>query len=120
MGMNRVNQSAASWRPQTLMDYVSQLPAGSLFSTLGVGPTQHHATLQSLLLGGGVRVGFEDNINYRRGEPAKSNAQLVERIVTVIRDLGFEPATPAEAREMLGMPKLGSPEHIESRNKAAA
>ena len=119
MGMNRVNQSAVSWRPQTLMDYVSQLPPNSKFSTLGIGPMQHHATVQSLLLGGGVRVGFEDNINYRRGELAKSNAQLVERIVTVIRDLGFEPATPAEAREMLGMAKLGSAEHIENRLKAA-
>jgi 3-keto-5-aminohexanoate cleavage enzyme len=119
MGMNRVNQSAVSWRPQTLMDYVSQLPLSSLFSTLGIGPMQHHATVQSLLLGGGVRVGFEDNIYYRRGELAKSNAQLVERIVTVIRDLGFEPASPEEAREMLGMPKLGSAEHIESRLKAA-
>lgn len=119
MGMNRVNQSAASWRPQTLMDYVSQLPPDSKFSTLGIGPMQHHATVQSLLLGGGVRVGFEDNINYRRGELAKSNAQLVERIVTVIRDLGFEPATPAEAREMLGMAALGSPQHIEKRLKSA-
>jgi 3-keto-5-aminohexanoate cleavage enzyme len=119
MGMHRVNQSAASWRPQTLMDYVSQLPAHSLFSTLGIGPMQHHATVQSLILGGGVRVGFEDNIYYRRGELAKSNAQLVERIVTVIRDLGFEPATPAEAREMLGMAALGSAEHIEERLKAA-
>lgn len=115
MGMNRANQSAVSWRPQTLVDYVSQLPPNSKFSTLGVGPTQHHATVMSLILGGGVRVGFEDNIYYRRGELAKSNAQLVERIVTVIRDLGYEPASPAEAREMLGMPALGSPEHIESR-----
>ncbi len=119
MGMNRVNQSAASWRPQTLMDYASQLPPESKFSTLGIGPMQHHATVQSLLLGGGVRVGFEDNINYRRGELAKSNAQLVERIVTVIRDLGFEPATPEEAREMLGMAALGSANHIENRLKAA-
>ena len=101
------------------MDYVSQLPPNALFSTLGIGPAQHHATLQSLLLGGGVRVGFEDNIYYRRGELAKSNAQLVERIATVIRDLGFEPATPAEARDMLGMPALGSPQHIESRLKVA-
>jgi 3-keto-5-aminohexanoate cleavage enzyme len=119
MGMYRVNQSAVSWRPQTLMDYVAQLPPNSLFSTLGIGTAQHHATLQSLLLGGGVRVGFEDNIYYRRGELAKSNAQLVERIATVIRDLGFEPASPAEAREMLGMPALGSPQHIESRLKVA-
>jgi 3-keto-5-aminohexanoate cleavage enzyme len=116
MGMNRVNQGAVTWRPQTLMDYVSQLPPRSLFSTLGIGPTQHHATVQSLLLGGGVRVGFEDNINYRRSEPAKSNGQLVDRIVSVIRDLGFEPASPEEAREMLGMPKLGSANHIEMRH----
>jgi 3-keto-5-aminohexanoate cleavage enzyme len=75
--------------------------------------------VQSLILGGGVRVGFEDNINYRRGEPAKSNAQLVERIAVVIRDLGLEPATPAEAREMLGMPALGSARHIETRLKVA-
>jgi len=119
MGMNRVNQTAVSWRPQTLMDYVSQLPTGSLFSTLGIGTAQHHATLQSLILGGGVRVGFEDNIYIRRGELAKSNAQLVERIVTVIRDLGFEPATPAEARQMLGIPQLDSEESIETRHKFA-
>ncbi len=119
MGMNRVNQTAVSWRPQTLMDYVSQLPAGSLFSTLGIGTAQHHATLQSLILGGGARVGFEDNIYIRRGELAKSNAQLVERIVTVVRDLGFEPATPAEARQMLGIPQLGSADSVETRHKNA-
>lgn len=116
MGMHRVNQNAVSWSPKTLMAYVDSLPPQSIFSTLGVGPTQHAATVQSLLLGGGVRVGFEDNINYRRGELAKSNAHLVERIVTTIRDLGLEPATPAEARVMLGIPRLGAAESIEARN----
>lgn len=116
MGMNRVNQNAMAWHPATLMAMVQTLPPGALFSTLGVGPAQHPATVQSLLLGGGVRVGFEDNIFYRRGEPARSNAQLVERIVGVIRDLGLEPASPAEAREMLGIPPLGSPESIEVRH----
>jgi 3-keto-5-aminohexanoate cleavage enzyme len=120
MGMNRVNQTAVSWNPKTLMSYVDLLPPHSLFSTLGIGPTQHAATVQSVLLGGGVRVGFEDNINYRRGELAKSNAHLVERIVTVIRDLGLEPATPAEARQMLGIPQLGSAESIETRLPQAA
>ena len=115
MGMNRVNQSAVGWHPSILMSYVQTLPPGALFSTLGVGAIQHHATVQSLLLGGGVRVGFEDSINYRRGEPARSNAHLVERIVTVIRDLGFEPATPQEARDMLGIPQLGTPDSIETR-----
>lgn len=120
MGMNRVNQNAVSWHPKTLIAQVDTLPPHSLFSTLGVGPTQHAATVQSLLLGGGVRVGFEDNINYRRGELAKSNAHLVERIVTVIRDLGLEPATPSEAREMLGIPPLGSEASIETRRPLAA
>jgi 3-keto-5-aminohexanoate cleavage enzyme len=118
MGMNRVNQNAVSWNPRTLLSYVDTLPGQSVFSTLGVGPTQHPATVQSLLLGGGVRVGFEDSIVYRKGEPAKSNAHLVERIVTVIRDLGLEPATPAEARAMLGIPQLGSEDSIEMRKAA--
>jgi 3-keto-5-aminohexanoate cleavage enzyme len=115
MGMNRVNQNAVSWNPKTLMAYVDTLPPQSLFSTLGIGTQQFHATVQSLLLGGGVRVGFEDNIFYRKGELARSNAHLVERIVTVIRDLGLEPATPAEARDMLGIPQLGTPQAIEVR-----
>lgn len=120
MGMNRSNQNAVSWHPKTLMAYVDTLPPNSQFSTLGVGPTQHAATVQSLLIGGGVRVGFEDNINYRRGELAKSNAHLVERIVMVIRDLGLEPATPSEARALLGIAQLGSAESIETRHAAGA
>lgn len=115
MGMSRANQSAVSWHPATLFAYTQLIPKGAKFSTLGVGSAQHPATVQSLLLGGGVRVGFEDSINYRRGEPAKSNAQLVERIVRVIRDLGLEPATPQEARDMLGIAQLGTPQSIESR-----
>jgi 3-keto-5-aminohexanoate cleavage enzyme len=117
MNMHRVNQTAVSWNPKTLMAYVDCLPPNARFSTLGIGTAQHAATVQSLLLGGGVRVGFEDNIYYRRGELAKSNAHLVERIVTVIRDLGLEPATPAEARETLGIPQLGSQASIEQRTR---
>ena len=52
-----------------------------------------------------VRVGLEDNIYYRRGELAKSNAQLVERIVRIAKELDRPIATPAQAREMLGLPK---------------
>lgn len=115
MGMDRVNQNAMAWHPATLMAMVGTLPPGALFSTLGVGPAQHPATVQSLLLGGGVRVGFEDNLFARRGEPARSNAHLVERIVGVVRDLGLEPASPEEARAMLGIPALGSAESIERR-----
>ncbi len=56
----------------------------------------------ALLLGGHVRVGLEDNLYFAKGEPA-TNLQLTERAVRIIRELGFEPATPAEARAMMGL-----------------
>ena len=59
-----------------------------------------------MIYGGNARVGLEDNIYYRKGELAKSNAQLVERIVRIARDLGKEPATPEEARKILGLKPL--------------
>jgi len=53
-----------------------------------------------------VRVGFEDNLYYRKGELAKSNAQLVARAVRIARELGKEPMTPEEARRILGLKPL--------------
>jgi 3-keto-5-aminohexanoate cleavage enzyme len=114
MNMHRHNQVGVSWSPRRLMSYIDHLPPNSIFSTLGIGPSQTAATIASLIFGGGVRVGFEDNVYYRKGELAKSNAHLVERIVNVIRDLGLEPASPHEAREILGIPSLKSPKSIES------
>jgi 3-keto-5-aminohexanoate cleavage enzyme len=116
MNMHRHNQVGVSWSPRRLISYVDHLPPNSLFSTLGIGNSQMAATVSSVVLGGGVRVGFEDNVYYRRGELARSNAHLVERIVNVIRDLGLEPASPAEAREMLGIPALKSSQSIETRH----
>jgi len=62
------------------------------------------ANLDALLLGGHARVGLEDNLYYRRGELA-TNVRLVERVVRLIRELGMEPATPVEAREIMGLPR---------------
>jgi len=53
-----------------------------------------------MILGGNARVGMEDNIYYKRGELAKSNAQLVARMVRIARELGKEPCTPEEARKL--------------------
>ena len=106
MGMNRVNQGAVAYSPQRIANYVAMLPSNSRFSTLGIGPTQLPAALTSVLLGGNARVGFEDNIYYRKGVLATNNAQLVERLVRCIRDLGLEVASPDEARLMLGIPVL--------------
>jgi 3-keto-5-aminohexanoate cleavage enzyme len=60
-------------------------------------------------MGGNIRVGLEDNVYYRRGELSKSNAQQVERAVRIIHELNREVATPAQARDILGLsqtPKL--------------
>jgi 3-keto-5-aminohexanoate cleavage enzyme len=63
------------------------------------------ATTQALLLGGHVRVGLEDNLYYAKGDLA-TNARLLERMVRIARELGFEPATPAEARKIMGLRPL--------------
>jgi 3-keto-5-aminohexanoate cleavage enzyme len=62
----------------------------------------------SILLGGHVRVGMEDNVYYRRGQLLKSNAEAVERIGRIARELNREIATPAQAREMLGLSQTPS------------
>lgn len=69
----------------------------------GVGRFQLPLAVQALLMGGHVRVGFEDNIFYKKGELAQSNAQLVERVARLAGELGREVATPSQARQMLGL-----------------
>jgi 3-keto-5-aminohexanoate cleavage enzyme len=78
-------------------------PDDALWLCSGIGPHQLPMTTLAILLGGHVRVGLEDNVYYRRGELAKSNAQLVERTVRLCHELNREVATPAEARRMLGI-----------------
>ncbi len=105
LGMHRVNNQASRYSPKHLMHLVDLLPADSLFSVLGIGPAEFQATTLSILLGGNVRVGFEDNIHIERGRLAKNNAELVAKIVRIARELGREIATPDEAREILGIRK---------------
>lgn len=59
----------------------------------------------SVALGGGIRVGLEDNVMYKKGELATGNEQLVARAKRVIEEYGLEAATPDEAREILGIRK---------------
>jgi 3-keto-5-aminohexanoate cleavage enzyme len=84
-----------------LVHLVRSLPAESTWSVAGIG--RHQSTLGTIALamGGHVRVGFEDNIYYRKGQLAKSNAELVARIVRLAQELDRPVATPAEAREIL-------------------
>jgi 3-keto-5-aminohexanoate cleavage enzyme len=108
LGMQRTAQNATPYTPRTLMHLVDQLPADSMFLTLAVGADETPAVVQSILLGGHARVGFEDNIYYSRGVLAKSNAEFVTRIVRIGTDLGRKIATPQETRELLGLPELKS------------
>lgn len=86
---------------RNLMHMVSLLPPGTHWSALGIGRFQLSIAVHALLLGGNVRVGLEDTAYYRKGEVAKSNAQLVERIARLSREVGREVATPDQARQML-------------------
>lgn len=106
LGMHKVNNQASRYSPKHLMHLVDLLPQYSIFSVLGIGPAEFHATTLSVLLGGNVRVGFEDNIYIERGKLAKTNADLVRKIVRIARELGREIASPAETRGILGIPQL--------------
>jgi 3-keto-5-aminohexanoate cleavage enzyme len=88
---------------QTIGYLLSRLPQGALWSMLGIGRHQLEVNVLSLLYGGHVRTGLEDNVYYRRGELARSNAQLVERVVRLAQELGRPVASPDEARRMLGV-----------------
>ena len=73
------------------------------FSVCAAGRAQMPICTQSLILGGNCRVGLEDNLYLEKGRMAKSNAEEVAKIVRVSRELGIEPATPDEARKILGL-----------------
>ena len=97
-------QGAEKASADTLYSIVRSLPPDTIFNCTGVGAMQTPIATLGMLLGGCIRVGFEDNIYYKKGELAKSNAQLVARIVRIARELGKEPATPDEARAYFGLP----------------
>lgn len=104
LGMNKVSQGAISYTQDNLDFMIRKLPPNAVFTTMAIGASQLPGVTYGMLKGGNVRVGMEDNIYYSRGELAKSNAQLVERMVRIIHELDMEVATPDEAREMLRLP----------------
>lgn len=89
---------------KNLLNLIDNLPENSIWSALGIGQDQLPINMHTILLGGHVRTGLEDNVYYRKGELATGNAQLVERVVRLSRELGREIATPAETRELMGLP----------------
>ncbi len=90
--------------PKNLVHLVSLLPSEEIhWGVAGVGRFQLPLAVQAIVMGGHVRVGFEDNIYYHKGELAQSNAQLVARISYLSKELGRPIASPKEARKMLGI-----------------
>ena len=71
------------------------------WSAFGAGRMEFPICTMAVLMGGNCRVGLEDNLYLSKGELARSNAELVEKMVRIIRELSSEPATPDEAREIL-------------------
>lgn len=90
--------------PRDLLFMTESIPPGATFTVSGIGRFQLTMNAQSILLGGHVRVGLEDNIYLSKGLLARSNADFVERIRDIALRLGREIATPDEARALLGMP----------------
>ena len=80
------------------------IPQRSLWSVCAVGLDEFLMATMAIILGGHVRVGFEDNIYLASGLPAKSNAELVDKVVRIARELGRDIATPDEARKILHLP----------------
>jgi 3-keto-5-aminohexanoate cleavage enzyme len=90
--------------PRFLKDLVSLLPGGARWGLNHEGMGDFRLLAAALALGAGsIRVGYEDGCSYLPGKPASSNAVLVQKVVELVRSLGFEPASPAEARKILGL-----------------
>ena len=82
---------------------VDAIPAGSTWTATGIGRSAFTLAAPTIVMGGNVRVGFEDNLYVSRGVLARSNGELVEKVVRISRELGREIASPAEAREILSL-----------------
>ena len=85
---------------------VSKLPAGSTWTVSGIGRGTWPMVAAGIIMGGHVRVGFEDNVYLERGRKATSNGELVEKVVRIAKELGREIATPADARRILGLKQI--------------
>lgn len=88
---------------ETMLFMRGMLPKDCVWTGFGIGPQEFPMVAQSILLGGHVRVGLEDNLYIERGVLAPSNAALVEKAVRIVTALDGVPASPAQARDILGL-----------------
>ncbi|MCC6470128.1 MAG: 3-keto-5-aminohexanoate cleavage protein [Alphaproteobacteria bacterium] len=89
--------------PQAMAYMSTLVPPGAHWASFGISRMQFPMVAQTVLLGGHVRVGLEDNLYIERGVLAKNNAALVEKAVKIVRLMGVEVASPAEVRAELGL-----------------
>jgi 3-keto-5-aminohexanoate cleavage enzyme len=100
-----VGRTGMSPTVRCLQYCVDCLPKNSIWSVCALGKWEIPMATAAILLGGHVRVGLEDNIYIQRGILAKSNAELVAKVVRIAKEIGREIATPDEARRILGLKK---------------
>jgi len=101
--LGMTHQGALEANTKNLVSMIDYLPSNTVFNVTTIGWRQLLLTTLGVLLNGNARVGMEDNVYYRKGVLAESNAQLVSRTAAIIRELELEIASPEEAREMLGL-----------------
>ena len=89
-----------------LIQLVDQLPKDSTWQVVTVGRYNLRLTTIGMCMGGNIRTGLEDTLHYQRGEMVKNNAQLVKRMVRLAKEIGREPATVDEAKEMLELKQV--------------
>ena len=82
---------------------VNAIPAGSTWTATGIGRNAFTLAAPAIVMGGNVRVGFEDNLYLERGALAKSNGELVDKVVRLAKELGRGIATSEEARRILNL-----------------
>jgi uncharacterized protein (DUF849 family) len=92
--------------PESLLGIVSRLPPDAIWQVIAIGRANLPMTAIGLAMGGNARTGMEDTVMLRKGVPANSNAELVERLVTVCRAIEREPATVEATTEMFQLPAL--------------
>ncbi len=95
-------QMTATIRDLVIM--ATSIPQGSTWTATGIGKNCWNIVAGTIAMGGHVRVGFEDNVYLEKGVLAKSNGEMVEKVVKIAKLLGREIATPDEAREILSLP----------------
>jgi len=92
-----------SGEPRNLQFMVDSIDSQDTWAVAGIGRYELPLAVMAVVMGGRVRVGFEDNVYYHKNQLAKSNDQLVARIKRIADEVGRPVATPDQAREILGI-----------------